>query len=159
MDLPVMAVAIGIYLPFTLTLPIMIGGILKFGTDSFATKKVEFIDKKEEDINSEECTDRISKLKKMLGNRGILFASGLIAGEAILGVVIAAIVIGGIDLSLIGEAALWPGALVFSYLIILIVYILLREILKSMNFIQLKLVIKGMIGDTFNYVKSVGRKK
>ncbi len=158
LDLPVMAVAIGIYLPFTLTLPIMIGGLLNQGTGNFVTKKVEIIDKKAENLSTEECNGRISELKEKLNNQGILFASGLIAGEAIIGVIIAAVVIGGIDLPLIGESAWWPGLLVFGYLMILLIYVLLRNILQTMTFTQLKLVIKSMLGDTLGYVKRFGRK-
>jgi putative OPT family oligopeptide transporter len=158
-ELPVMAVAIGIYLPFTLTLPIMIGGILKYGTDSFISKKVEIIDKKSENLSNEETISRISKLKEKISNRGILFASGLIAGEALLGVIIAGIVIAGIDMAVFSESASWPGMLIFGYLMLLIIYILLRGLLKSMNFSQLKLVTRSVIGDTLNYVKSFGRKK
>ena len=38
--IPVMSVAIGIYLPFTLSIPIMIGGLIKLGTDKFVDKKM-----------------------------------------------------------------------------------------------------------------------
>lgn len=158
-DLPVMAVAIGIYLPFTLTLPIMIGGLLKQGTEDFVSKKVEIIDKKRENLSTEETKSRISGLKEKLNNQGILFASGMIAGEAIIGVIIAAIVIGGINMALIGESAAWPGLLVFGYLMLLLAYILLRQMFKSMNFAQIKMVIKSMLGDTLGYVSRFGRKK
>ncbi len=159
LDLPVMAVAIGIYLPFTLTLPIMIGGIIKWATDDFIKKKVEIIDKKADGLTSEQTSKRIANLKEKISNRGILFASGLIAGEAIIGVIIAAIVIGGINLALIGESAMWPGILVFGYLMLLLIYILLRDVFQTMNFNQLKLIVKTMIGDTFYYVKSFGRRR
>ena len=159
LDLPVMAVAIGIYLPFTLTLPIMLGGILKYATDQFIAKKVETIDKPSENLTAEKCKSRISGLREKVSNRGILFASGLIAGEAIIGVIIAVIVILGIDMTLIGVSSWWPGLLVFGYLIILLMYILLREILKEIHFEQLKFIIKTMIGDTINYVKNFGQKK
>lgn len=140
MELPVMAVAIGIYLPFTLTLPIMIGGIIKYFTDKFMEQKVNLIDKKEDNLTSEQCKSKIQRLKEKITNRGILFASGLIAGEAILGVMIAAVVIGGVQLTLIGDSASWPGLLVFGYLMFLLCYILLRDQLKTMNFNQLKTV-------------------
>jgi hypothetical protein len=158
-DLPVMAVAIGIYLPFTLTLPIMIGGLLKQSTEDFVSKKVEIIDKKRENLSTEETKSRISGLKEKLNNQGILFASGMIAGEAIIGVIIAAIVIAGINMALIGESAAWPGLLVFGYLMLLLAYILLREMFKSMNFAQIKMIIKSMLGDTIGYVTRFGRKK
>jgi OPT family oligopeptide transporter len=65
-----LAFAIGLYLPLATTLPIFIGGALKGAIDWRAEKKNE---KKEEDD---------------LG-RGNLFATGLIAGGAISGVVVA----------------------------------------------------------------------
>jgi putative OPT family oligopeptide transporter len=145
LDLPVMAVAIGIYLPFTLTLPIMMGGIIKYSTDKFIKKKVTLIDKKSDNLTDEQCTNKISSLKAKVSNRGILFASGLIAGEAILGVIIAAIVIAGINLALIGESASWPGLLVFGYLMFLLCYILLRDILKTLNFSQLKTITMNIL--------------
>jgi hypothetical protein len=92
-------------------------------------------------------------------NRGVLFASGLIAGEAILGVIIAAIVILGINLAIVGESAWWPGLLVFSYLMLLMLYILLRGMLQKMNFSQLMNVTKGVIGDSLGYVKNFGRRR
>lgn len=159
LELPTMAVAIGIYLPFTLTLPIMIGGTLKYGTDRFIKKKVELIDKPSEGLSEGETESRISKISEKISNQGILFASGLIAGEAILGVIIAALVIGGIELALIGEAAIWPGLLVFGYLMILMLYVLLRSMFMKMNMNQLKLVTKGVIGESLDYVKRFGRKR
>jgi putative OPT family oligopeptide transporter len=56
--MPVMAVAVGMYLPLSLTTPIFLGGIVALGKDRRET------------------------------GRGVLFASGLIAGEAILGVLL-----------------------------------------------------------------------
>jgi putative OPT family oligopeptide transporter len=159
MDLPVMAVAIGIYLPFTLTLPIMIGGLLKYGTDEFIKNKVELIDKPEEGLSADQCDKRISEVNEKVTNRGILFASGLIAGEAIIGVIIAAIVIGGINLTLVGESAWWPGILVFGYLMLLMLYVLLRNLLTKMNLSQLIMVTKSVFGESLNYVKNLGRRR
>jgi len=65
-----LAFAIGLYLPLATTLPIFIGGAIKGYVDYRAEKKKE---KKEEDD---------------LG-RGSLFATGLIAGGAITGVMVA----------------------------------------------------------------------
>ena len=159
LEKPVMAVAIGIYLPFTLTLPIMIGGILKYYSDEFVKKKVELLDRPNEGLSEPETEKRISGLQEKITNQGILFASGLIAGEAIVGVIIAGLVIAGLHLALIGESAAWPGMLVFGYLMILMMYILLRSLLKKMNFDQLKLVIRGVIGDSLDNIRYFGRKK
>ncbi len=159
LELPVMAVAIGIYLPFTLTLPIMVGGILKYYTDEFIKKKVELVDRVKENLSDEQFEKRINEETEKVTNQGILFASGLIAGEAIIGVIIAALVIVGIHLALIGESAIWPGILVFGYLMLLMLYILVRNILKTLNMAQLKIISKGVIGDSINYVRYFGRKR
>jgi putative OPT family oligopeptide transporter len=158
-DLPVMAVAIGIYLPFTLTLPIMMGGILKYAMDRFAVHKVKLIDRKAESLDSEQQESRIVKLKEAITNRGVLFASGLIAGEAIVGVIIAAVVIAGINLPLIGESAAWPGVIVFLYLMFLLTYILLRDQINKMKLDQIMTIWKSVLRESFDYIISFGRKK
>ena len=68
----VMPVAVGIYLPLALSVPILLGGLSHLLVKRLANK---------EGIN-----------------KGILFSSGLIAGEAIMGIIIAGIIFGGIKL-------------------------------------------------------------
>ena len=143
-----MAVAIGIYLPFTLTMPIMLGGLIKLFTDKFVRTKVE------KDVAALPEDERKSRLKTTMDeteNRGVLFASGLIAGEAIMGVFIAAIVIVGLQVQLIGVPADIPGLLIFIYLGMLLAYFLVREQIRSMNrrmfFAQWRIVLE----DFWNY--------
>ncbi|MDX1618559.1 MAG: oligopeptide transporter, OPT family, partial [Balneolaceae bacterium] len=74
---PVLAVAVGIYLPLELTVPIFIGGVLAW----YAGKKIaeraraEGSDVEEAKTNSE--------------RKGLLFSSGLITGEALIGIILA----------------------------------------------------------------------
>lgn len=75
LDIPVLPVAIGLYLPLELSVPMIIGGLIKY----FVSKK-----KSKEDAESE------------AGN-GVLFCSGLIAGEGIIGVVLAVLAVLGYD--------------------------------------------------------------
>jgi putative OPT family oligopeptide transporter len=159
LELPVMAVAIGIYLPFTLTLPIMLGGIIKYFADKFVVGKVNLIDKEQEDLETEEVNKRINNTQEKMTNQGILFASGLIAGEAIIGVIIAGVVIAGINLAMIGESASWPGFLLFGYLMFLMAYILLRDMVRTLNLTQITHISKTILKDTFNYFLRFGRKK
>ena len=74
--IPVLAVAIGIYLPFSLSTPIMLGGIVHSIVDRVGRKN---------------HGDELAGEK--LHNRGILYASGLIAGEALMGIVGAAVIL------------------------------------------------------------------
>ena len=85
---PVLAVAVGIYLPISLSIPIFIGSIISY------------------------------KVNKKSNENGILFASGLITGEAIMGILIA------IPIFITGSATWWTntfnfnivGLLIFSYI-------------------------------------------
>ncbi|UCH89446.1 MAG: oligopeptide transporter, OPT family [Thermoplasmata archaeon] len=153
---PVMAIAIGIYLPLALTVPIMIGGLIKMAVDGFVSRKVhrygaspanmEMIEMDSEgkkvDVKPEEKQKVIDHLKEKVNSNGILFASGLVAGEAIMGVIIAVIVIARIDLTFFGMPAAWPGLLVFMYLGFLIMYMLLREFVDDMSTGEVKEVVK-----------------
>ncbi|EQA6216479.1 OPT family oligopeptide transporter [Campylobacter jejuni] len=80
MSLPPLAVGIGIYLPPAVNIPLVIGGILKYIVMQHLTKKYVKNSHKEEKLASCE-------------QRGTLFASGLIVGESIFGVIIAGITV------------------------------------------------------------------
>ena len=64
---PILAVAVGLYLPFHLATPIFIGGIINYLTSG------KVVTHGEKDINQ----------------NGLLFASGLITGEALIGILLA----------------------------------------------------------------------
>ena len=72
LGLPSLAVAIGIYLPLELTTPIFAGGILRM-----------IMDKKFKSAESESSS-------------GVLFSSGLIAGEGIIGILLAILTVAGV---------------------------------------------------------------
>lgn len=80
MSLPPLAIGIGIYLPPAVNIPLVIGGILKYIVMQYLTKKYAKNSHKEEKLASCE-------------QRGTLFASGLIVGESIFGVIIAGITV------------------------------------------------------------------
>ena len=69
---PVLAVAIGFYLPFQLSVPILVGGLLKMAVDNYQKRK----QMSQEQRGNAERT-------------GLLFASGLITGEALIGILLA----------------------------------------------------------------------
>ncbi len=70
--LPVVAVAVGIYLPLDITVPLLFGGLV-------STLSHKAMNKKKATHAQREAVER----------KGVLFASGLIAGEAIIGIIIA----------------------------------------------------------------------
>jgi uncharacterized oligopeptide transporter (OPT) family protein len=73
----VMPVAVGIYLPLGLAVPILIGGVLQRIVRS---------------------STRGTEEQEAAVHRGVLFSSGLIAGEAIMGIVVALLIVGGLTL-------------------------------------------------------------
>lgn len=70
LGLPVLPIAIGLYLPIYLSVPIFIGGIIRW-----------FFERKKEGRSEEES--------KGIIDRGILYSSGLIAGEGLIGILLA----------------------------------------------------------------------
>ena len=126
-DLPVLPVAIGIYLPFTLVIPIFGGGVVRHITNGFIAKKYGGAD--EEEISEWELAIKQTdvKPKEKIIRTGLLLTAGLIAGEALTGVIVAFLIIGGIDLALFPFPPILPGVLIFIFLAILLAYIPLRE--------------------------------
>ncbi|MBR5562063.1 MAG: oligopeptide transporter, OPT family [Clostridia bacterium] len=74
--IPVLPFAIGVYLPVQLNACIMVGGLVRLAVDKM---------KKPEDE------------KKRITNDGILFCSGMIAGEGLVGIVLALLAVFGVD--------------------------------------------------------------
>jgi putative OPT family oligopeptide transporter len=98
-SLPPLAVGLGIYLPTSTTLMVVVGAIVGW-----------YFDKRAQHAHDPEATKQL----------GVLLASGMIVGESIIGVVIAAIVVfSGKDAPLalvgpgFGAAAIWLGGLAF----------------------------------------------
>lgn len=102
--IPVLPFAIGVYLPVHLNACIMVGGILRL-----ITNKLRLDDDK----------------KKAITNDGILFCSGMIAGEGLVGIILALFAIFGIDklIDLSGLTAGLPTAV--SNILSLVVFALI----------------------------------
>ena len=112
-----MPLAVGMYLPLTVTFPILIGGVLY--------KLVETVSNRRGDSAEE---------KKSVIHRGLLFSSGLVAGEAIMGIVIALIVLAKFNVPILGDFAAKSGNLIdiLSILgLIAIIVILYKKSLKK----------------------------
>jgi len=73
---PVLAAAVGIYLPLELEVPIFIGGLLAYIAERRLTAGIGSFKPSKEEV-------------ERLTRRGMLFAAGLITGEALVGVLIA----------------------------------------------------------------------
>ena len=76
LQVPVMPFAVGMYLPFSLSAGIMAGGAVRW-----IVERVKGSDEE----------------KKERADRGVLFTSGLIAGEGIMGILLAVLAVAGVD--------------------------------------------------------------
>ncbi len=91
---PVMAFAVGVYLPFELSTPILLGGLIAWSVNRAIGK------------------DASETRRADVERNGLLFSAGLITGEALMGVVLALLVSLKMDITLFkGEYAhvMWPG--------------------------------------------------
>ncbi len=127
-DLPVLPVAIGIYLPFTLAIPIFSGGIIRAITNRHMKKKFGSAD--EEEVSDWELAIKQHdvKPKEKVIRTGLLLTAGLIAGEALMGVIVAFMIIGGVNLAIFEFPPVLPAILLWLFIALLLAYIPLREI-------------------------------
>lgn len=129
-NLPVLPVAIGIYLPFTLSIPIFTGGVIRYFTDKMLKKKYGSED---EEISNWELAIKQTgiKPKEKVIRTGLLLTAGLVAGEALMGVFIALLFVVGINLNIFDTAPWLPGLLVWIYIAVLLAYIPMRIVLNK----------------------------
>ncbi|GAB6106525.1 OPT family oligopeptide transporter [Fusibacter bizertensis] len=99
LKLPVLPIAIGLYLPIQLTSTIFIGGVIR-----------GFLEGDEDRMDTFE--------RKIKVDTGILFSSGLIAGEGLIGVILAFISVMGIDIGFKFNFGVLGTAVCFSLVII-----------------------------------------
>ena len=83
LGIPVLPFSIGLYLPIHLSVPMLIGGLLKLAIEK--SKKLD------------------EKTKKEISDNGILYSSGMIAGEGLVGILLAVLAIIPAGNSNIGE--------------------------------------------------------
>ena len=104
--IPVLPFAIGMYLPVQLNACIMVGGIIRLITDKLK---------------------RDEKEKTEITNNGILFCSGMIAGEGLAGILLAVLAVFGLDkvVDISGKLGLSPAVSSIGSLVLFAVIILL----------------------------------
>lgn len=129
--LPPLAVGMGIYLPPTLEMPLVIGAVMSYVVYRYLHGRAV----QQKSQNVEEDVEACNR-------HGVLFASGLIVGESLMGVIIAIIIVfsvssGGSDapLALVGKdfgpTADWLGLFVFIATMAIFVYRVVSTKFKS----------------------------
>ena len=78
LGIPVLAFAVGLYLPIHLSAPIYVGGLIKW-----------FVENKRKYASEEDKKDAVEN--------GVLYSSGMIAGEGIVGILLALFAVFGLD--------------------------------------------------------------
>ena len=126
-EIPVLPVAIGIYLPFTLATPIFAGGVIRHITNKKITKHYGEDDK---EISEWELAIKQTEVKpkERIVRTGLLFTAGLIAGEALTGVIVAFLIIAGLNIVVFDIPPVLPGLLLWIFIAILVFYIPLRAV-------------------------------
>ena len=123
--MPVLAVAVGIYLPFELDCATMVGGVIAWLVTRYQNRR-----KKRDDFDdAKERSDR----------SGLLYASGLITGEALMGIILAIPIAyyGGLNVFSINRLfginadpfEAWPGLILLS----IVGYFMYRVAAKSFS--------------------------
>ncbi len=110
-----MPLAVGMYLPWTVTFPILFGGL------AFV-----FVSRRSRGRGDDE------EAQQAAIHRGLLFSSGLVAGEAIMGILIGCLMLLQLDIPFIkswGEGSVLPDLVSLSALA-LMVLLLIRASLK-----------------------------
>lgn len=106
----VMPVAVGIYLPLVLSVPIVIGGVINAAVRHLVSR------------SHPDARDVV----KSATHRGILFSSGLIAGEAITGILVAFLIVTGVALPITFIDSVPLSLAAFAVVIGILVYLSLR---------------------------------
>ena len=114
---PVLAVAVGIYLPLELSVAIFLGGLVAWAASRFHRRRAA--------AGGAAIASPLAVAKEQGDRSGLLFAAGLIAGEALVGILMAIpIVLAGRGdvLAFWGEfASPWPGV-VLLLLVMVVMY-------------------------------------
>ena len=111
LNISIMAVAVGMYLSLKMTIPIFIGGMIKMYIDKrFDTP----LKKSRPELFKKGQDEKLTSEKEKLHGPGILFASGLIAGEAIMGIGLAGMAVSGIYLGITEHPSIWFGMGAFA---------------------------------------------
>ena len=145
LKMPVMSVAIGIYLPLGLSVPIMLGGVISY----FALRSAHLrIDGTLEGTPSKEAVVAAKEVE----NRGVLIGAGFIAGESILGVFIAVLIVLNIRLpEIFGVVTLnnFFSLLFFGWFVGVFIWLATRALPKGGNLFNEALVIASDVMKKF----------
>ncbi len=132
LSMPVMSVAIGIYLPLKLSVPIMLGGILSSLAIGSAYLRVDGTLDREPSKDAKQAAYEVE-------SRGVLIGAGFIAGESILGVLIAVLIVLKIDINKIfniTELPQWLSLVFFAWFVGVFLWLTTRSLPSGGNLVK-----------------------
>jgi OPT family oligopeptide transporter len=112
-----MLISVGMYLPFPTTMAIFIGGVIKWATDALAVRM---------GVKDE-------KMMEAIGNKGLLVSSGFVAGEALMGLVLAGLVAANVKLTGGGLVGLAAGQGIGGAVMVGLAMFMIRSSLSAMK--------------------------
>ena len=117
-----------------MSIPIFIGGTIRYSADRFLKKK--FGNKEKKEISNWELAIKQSGItsEEKAIRTGLLMTAGLVAGEALMGVIVAIFIVVGINFSVFPIAPWWPGLLIWIYIVLLLAYIPIRIIINKKKY-------------------------
>ena len=103
-------------------------GLVRAITNKAITKKYGSAD--EEEISDWDLAIKQTDVapKEKIIRTGLLLTAGLIAGEALMGVIVAFLIIGGLNFAIFEYPPILPSVLIWVFIAALLAYIPLREI-------------------------------
>ena len=151
LKMPVMSVAIGIYLPLSLSVPIMLGGILSY----FAFRSAHIrIDGELRDKPSKEAISAAKDVE----NRGVLIGAGFIAGESIVGVLVALLIVLELDLAVLfntGTLNNYLSLIFFGWFTLVFLWLATRSLPNNGNLLrEFYTVFKDVLKKVGNMMKN-----
>ena len=150
LKMPVMSVAIGIYLPLGLSVPIMEGGIISHFLLKSAHLRVD-------GILHDEPSPQAQKAAKEVESRGVLIGAGFIAGESIMGVFIAVLIVAKINLPElfnVGTLNNMFSLIFFGWFVGVFIWLATRALPKGGSlFGDVVVILAETIGDLLNSLK------
>ena len=150
LKMPVMSVAIGIYLPLGLSVPIMAGGIISHFLLKSAHLRVD-------GILHDEPSPQAQKAAKEVESRGVLIGAGFIAGESIMGVFIAVLIVAKINLPElfnVGTLNNMFSLIFFGWFVGVFIWLATRALPKGGSlFGDVVVILAETIGDLLNSLK------
>jgi putative OPT family oligopeptide transporter len=132
-----MLISVGMYLPFNTTFAIFVGGVIKHFMDKSAAKIADNqADAKK--LEGEEKNKFVTSIAEKAENYGLLLASGLVAGEALMGILLAVVVtldwnLKEMILGLTDVAGGPVGVILYFVVFAALAYLMIRIPLKNLK--------------------------